>query len=109
MTKSEMAEKLADKINIKKQQAEEIINIFTESIMEALSGGDKVEIRGFGSFRVRLRAEKEGRNPKTGEKVFVPAKKVPFFKTGKEFREIVDKGYKRQVEEDSTGAGPVGD
>lgn len=91
MTKSEMAEKLAEKINIKKQQAEEIINIFTNSIIDALAQGDKVEIRGFGSFRVRHRAAKEGRNPKTGEKVSVPAKKVPFFKTGKDFREVVDK------------------
>ena len=90
MTKSEMADKLAEKINVKKQQAEEIINIFTNSIIEALAQGDKVEIRGFGSFRVRDRNEKEGRNPKTGEKVFVPAKKVPFFKTGKDFREVVD-------------------
>ncbi|MBI4664937.1 MAG: integration host factor subunit beta [Nitrospinae bacterium] len=90
MTKSEMAEKLAEKINVKKQQAEEIINIFTNSIIEALANGDKVEIRGFGSFRVRHRAQKEGRNPKTGEKVSVPAKKVPFFKTGKDFREVVD-------------------
>jgi len=90
MTKSDMAEKLAEKLNITKQQAEGIINIFTNSIIEALSKGDKVEIRGFGSFRVRHRSAKEGRNPKTGEKVFVPPKKVPFFKTGKEFRLIVD-------------------
>jgi integration host factor subunit beta len=90
MTKSDMAEKLAAKLNITKQQAEGIINIFTNSIIEALSKGDKVEIRGFGSFRVRHRLAKEGRNPKTGAKVFVPPKKVPFFKTGKEFRLIVD-------------------
>lgn len=90
MTKSEMAEKLAEKLKIKKQQAEQVINIFANSIIEALTRGDKVEIRGFGSFRVRNRAAKEGRNPKTGEKVFVPEKKVPFFKTGKDFREVVD-------------------
>lgn len=90
MTKSEMAEKLAEKINVNKQQAEGIINIFTNSIIEALAKGDKVEIRGFGSFRVRHRAAKEGRNPKTGEKVFVEPKKVPFFKTGKDFRQVVD-------------------
>lgn len=89
-----MAEKLAEKIDIKKQQAEQIINIFTGSIISALAKGDKVEIRGFGSFKVRERAAKEGRNPKTGDKVFVPSKKVPFFKTGKDFREAVDKGYK---------------
>ncbi|MEE8484729.1 MAG: HU family DNA-binding protein [Nitrospinota bacterium] len=91
MTKSDMAEKLAGKINLNKQQAEDIINIFTNSIVEALAQGDKVEIRGFGSFRVRHRAAKEGRNPKTGEKVFVPPKKVPFFKTGKDFNEIINK------------------
>jgi integration host factor subunit beta len=101
MTKSEMADKLAEKINVKKQQAEEIINIFTNSIIEALARGDKVEIRGFGSFRVRVRNAKEGRNPKTGEKVLVPSKKVPFFKTGKDFREIVDSG-----EEPSAASAP---
>ena len=90
MTKSDMAERLAAKLNITKQQAEVIINVFTNSVIEALSKGDKVEIRGFGSFRVRHRSAKEGRNPKTGAKVFVPPKKVPFFKTGKEFRLIVD-------------------
>ncbi len=98
MTKSEMAEKLAEKIDIKKQQAEQIINIFTGSIISALAKGDKVEIRGFGSFKVRERAAKEGRNPKTGDKVFVPSKKVPFFKTGKDFREAVDKGYKNSTD-----------
>jgi integration host factor subunit beta len=90
MTKSDLAEKLAEKVDLNKQQAEEVINIFTNSIIEALAKGDKVEIRGFGSFRVRHRAAKEGRNPKTGEKVHVPNKKVPFFKTGKDFREMVD-------------------
>ena len=90
MTKSELAEKLAEQIKINKQQAEGIINIFTNSIIGALAKGDKVEIRGFGSFRVRHRAAKEGRNPKTGEKVYVEPKKVPFFKTGKDFREIVN-------------------
>jgi len=90
MTKSDLAEKLAEKVDLNKQQAEEVINIFTSSIIEALAKGDKVEIRGFGSFRVRHRAAKEGRNPKTGEKVHVPNKKVPFFKTGKDFRELVD-------------------
>lgn len=91
MTKSDLAEKLAAKINVNKQQAESIINMFTNSIIDALAKGDKVEIRGFGSFRVRERAAKEGRNPKTGEKVYVPPKKVPFFKTGKDFRATVNR------------------
>ncbi len=90
MTKSEMADKLSTKLSIKKQQAEVIINIFTNSMIDALAKGDKVEIRGFGSFRIRHRASREGRNPKTGENVSVPPKKVPFFKTGKDFREIIN-------------------
>lgn len=90
MTKSDMAEKLAAKLSITHLQAQDIIDIFTNSIIESLSKGDKVEIRGFGSFRVRHRAAKEGRNPKTGKRVFVAPKKVPFFKTGKDFRAIVD-------------------
>jgi len=60
------------------------------SITEALSEGDKVELRGFGSFRIRNRNPREGRNPKTGGTVQVPAKRVPFFKAGKELRDMVD-------------------
>jgi len=90
MTKSDLAEKLAEKINVNKQHAEGIINMFTNSIIEALAKGDKVEIRGFGSFRVRERAAKEGRNPKTGEKVYVPkglraAEESPVFQDGQGF------------------------
>ncbi len=61
-----------------------------QSITDSLTEGDKVELRGFGSFRIRERSARVGRNPKSGEKVAVPAKKVPFFKAGKELREIVD-------------------
>ncbi len=61
-----------------------------EIMKEALGSGDKIEIRGFGSFRLRTRKSKEGRNPRTGEKVLVPEKQVPFFKTGKELRELVN-------------------
>ncbi len=71
-------------------QAEAIINIFTNSIVDALAKGDKVELRGFGSFRIRHRAARDGRNPKTGENVSVPPKKVPLFKTSKDLREIIN-------------------
>jgi integration host factor subunit beta len=67
-----------------------IVNILFNSITEALSQGDKVELRGFGSFRIRSRNPREGRNPKTGDAVHIPAKRVPFFKAGKELREMVD-------------------
>lgn len=89
MTKAELATKLADKINIKKAQAEELINVFTEVIVDALARGGKVEIRGFGAFRTRERAAKMARNPKSGAKVEIPSKRVPFFRAGKDFKETL--------------------
>ena len=73
-----------------RKQVEVVVNTVLDGIKDALSREDKVEIRGFGSFRIRHRRAKEGRNPKTGETVSVPPKKVPFFKAGKEMREMVD-------------------
>jgi integration host factor subunit beta len=91
MTKAELVEKVSDKVNgLTKKQTEVIINTIFDSIKEALGTGDKIEIRGFGSFKIRTRKEREGRNPKTGTPVSVPAKKVPFFKAGKELKELVD-------------------
>jgi len=90
MTKAELVEKVADKIQLPKKQTETVVNILLNSITEALSAGDKVELRGFGSFRIRNRNPREGRNPKTGDTVQIPAKRVPFFKAGKALREMVD-------------------
>lgn len=90
MTKAELVEKVAERIDLTKKQTEVIVNTVFQSITEALAQGDKVELRGFGSFRVRHRLSREGRNPKTGTTVHIPAKKVPFFKAGKELREMVD-------------------
>ena len=90
MTKAELVEMVAEEINLTKKQTEVIVNILFNSITEALSRGDKVELRGFGSFRIRNRNPREGRNPKTGDTVYIPAKKVPFFKAGKELRAMVD-------------------
>ena len=91
MTKAELVERVSEQINLTKKQTEVIVNILFQSITEALSQGDKVELRGFGSFRIRHRNPREGRNPKTGDSVDIPAKKVPFFKAGKELREMVDR------------------
>lgn len=90
MTKAELVEKVAERIDLTKKQTEVIVNTVFQSITEALAEGDKVELRGFGSFRVRHRDSREGRNPKTGTTVSIPAKRVPFFKAGKELREMVD-------------------
>jgi integration host factor subunit beta len=91
MTKSELVEHLADgDAGLNKKEAELIVNTIFDSIGDALVGGDRVEIRGFGSFSVRERDAREARNPKSGEVVRIPAKKTPFFKTGKELRARVD-------------------
>ena len=90
MTKSEMIEKMAsENTNLTKKQVEFIVNGVFNMIKGALSEGDKVEIRGFGSFKVRQKNSKVGRNPKSGEKVEVPEKKVPYFKPGKEIKETL--------------------
>ncbi len=92
MTKSDLVEKLAEKIEyLTKKDCEAIIETVFENMKYALQKGDKIEIRGFGSFTIRTRKAKEGRNPKTGEKVFIPEKKIPFFKVGKELREMINR------------------
>lgn len=90
MTKAQLVEQVANQINLTKKQTEIIVNTVFQSITDSLAEGDKVELRGFGSFRIRERNPRVGRNPKSGEKVDVPAKKVPFFKAGKELKAIVD-------------------
>lgn len=91
MTKADMIDKISEKVNgLTRRETEVIVNSVFDSIRDALARGDKVEIRGFGSFKLRDRRTREARNPKTGTPVSVPAKKVPFFKAGKELREIVD-------------------
>lgn len=92
MTKSSLIEKISEKVEgLSKKQVEVIIETIFDSVKEALEKGDKVEIRGFGNFRLRARNARNARNPKTGESVSVPPKKVPFFKVGKELREMVNK------------------
>ncbi|OGW62877.1 MAG: integration host factor subunit beta [Nitrospirae bacterium RBG_16_64_22] len=91
MTKAELIEHVSAKVDgLSKKQTEVVINTIFDSIKRALSEGDKIEIRGFGSFKIRNRRQREGRNPKSGEPVRVPAKRVPFFKAGKEMKELVD-------------------
>jgi integration host factor subunit beta len=91
MTKAELVEKVSGKINLTKKQTEVVVNTVFQSITDSLSDGKKVELRGFGSFRIRERNARVGRNPKSGAQVHVPAKRVPFFKAGKDLRELVDK------------------
>ena len=83
MTKAELASQVALKTDLTQRQAADVIDLFLQSIVEALTAGDKVELRGFGSFRRRARRARQGRNPKTGAAVEVPAQSVPFFTPGK--------------------------
>jgi integration host factor subunit beta len=92
MTKAELVDEIAGKADLTRKHSEVIVDAVFSSIIEALQEGDKIELRGFGSFRVRHRASRTGRNPKTGEGVQVPAKKVPYFKPGKELRELINRG-----------------
>lgn len=92
MTKSELIEIIStENTNLTKKQIEFIVNGVFSSIKDALRNDDKVEIRGFGSFKIREKNSKTGRNPKTGDKVDVPSKKVPYFKPGKEIKELLIK------------------
>jgi len=93
MTKSELIENLSfTDAGLNKKEAELIVNTIFDSISDALVSGDRVEIRGFGSFTIRERDAREARNPKSGDVVRISAKKTPFFKTGKELRERVNNG-----------------
>lgn len=91
MTKSELVQKLMD-VNglLSRKDSELVVNLIFDSMTDALKRGEKVEIRGFGSFTIRERDAREARNPKSGEIVRITAKKTPFFKTGKELRERVN-------------------
>jgi integration host factor subunit beta len=91
MIKSELIEKLGEAHpHLFQRDVERVVNTVLEEITSALESGDRVELRGFGAFSVRNRPPRQGRNPRTGERVEVKEKHVPFFKTGKELRERVD-------------------
>lgn len=93
MVKSELIENLAERADITLAKAEEIVDLFFDAITDTLCNGDRVEIRGFGAFTVREYKAYEGRNPKTGEKITVPPKRLPFWKTGMELKQRVDSAF----------------
>ena len=91
MTKSELIERVASRVpHISKKDTEIVVNTIFDSMTEALRRSERIEIRGFGSFQVKVREARDGRNPKTGEEVKIPAKRTPFFKVGKELKERID-------------------
>jgi integration host factor subunit beta len=92
MTKADLIEEVSRLADLTRKDSEIIVETIFESIVTSLRAGDKIEIRGFGSFRTRQRKPRVGRNPKTGDRVDVPAKKIPFFKPSKELKDVVNNG-----------------
>ncbi len=92
MTKADLVEEVARVVEVTRKDSEVIVETIFNSIVKSLRGGDKIEIRGFGSFRTRQRQGRIGRNPKSGEQVQVPPKTIPFFKPSKELRDVVNGG-----------------
>ena len=91
MNKNELVEAIAEKMGTTKKEAEAAVSAFTETVKEALVDGKKVQIIGFGTFEVRERAARKGRNPQTGKEIEIPASKVPAFKPGKGLKDAVNK------------------
>jgi integration host factor subunit beta len=90
MTKAELVEEVSKVSDLTKKHSEVIVETVFQSIIEALQRGEKIELRGFGSFRLRQRESRKGRNPKTGARVDVPPKRVPYFKPGKELKDLIN-------------------
>jgi integration host factor subunit beta len=90
MNKSELVASLSEEMDLPSRKSEEIVNAVFQTMFKALVDGDRIEIRGFGSFEIRQYEGYSGRNPKTGEKIEVQGKNLPFFKAGKELRNKVD-------------------
>lgn len=92
MTKAELIDDVSRAVELSRKDSEIVVETIFESIVKSLRSGDKIEIRGFGSFRTRRRKPRIGRNPKTGARVDVPAKKIPYFKPSKELKDLVNTG-----------------
>ncbi len=86
LTKADLAQHLMDRLQLGKKDADLLVNTFLESVVASLRAGEGVELRGFGSFRLRDRKARQGRNPRSGENIQVPPKRVVYFKLGKELR-----------------------
>lgn len=108
MTKSQLIERIAGKApNVPRREVERIVNTVFDAMIDALKGEQRIEIRGFGSFAVKVREEREARNPKTGEKVVVPRRLTPFFTVGKELRDRLNREESAPAEVASQAAGAV--
>ncbi|MDE1160573.1 MAG: integration host factor subunit beta [Acidobacteriaceae bacterium] len=107
MTKADLVDRVVALGDLTRRDGETIVDLLFSSITEALKADDKVEVRGFGSFRTRRRNSRTGRNPKTGISVAVPAKRVPFFKPSKDMRDQVNPGGQRSLPKGTVVAAAV--
>lgn len=99
MTKSDLVNAITDKTNLTKKKVEAVVNCCFDTMFEALVNGDRIEVRGFGSWYVKSYKSYTGRNPKTGEAVEVPEKKLPFFKVGKELKKVIDQSKDHPIKD----------
>ena len=109
MTKAALVEEVARVADLTKKHAEIIVDTVFRSIVDALHRGEKIELRGFGSFRLRRREPRKGRNPKTGDRVDVPSKRVPYFKPGKELKELINREAAQAAPDAYPSAAPLSD
>jgi integration host factor subunit beta len=110
MTKAELIEEVSRVVEMTRKDSEVIVEAIFDSIVRSLRTGDKIEIRGFGSFRTRQRQPRVGRNPKTGTRVDVPSKRIPYFKPSKELKDLVNASHAAPAEAPPSkpGAPPPG-
>jgi integration host factor subunit beta len=109
MTKAELIEEVSRVVEMTRKDSEMIVETIFDSIVNSLHKGEKIEIRGFGSFRTRQRQPRVGRNPKTGSRVEVPSKRIPYFKPSKELRDLVNGSSAEGDATNPNGAEPSGD
>jgi len=105
MTKADLIEEVSRVVEMTRKESEVIVETIFDSIVRSLRTGDKIEIRGFGSFRTRQRQPRVGRNPKTGARVEVPAKKIPYFKPSKELKDVVNNAAEREAQQQQPAPG----
>ncbi len=108
MTKADLIDEVSRLTELTRKDSEVIVETIFESVVRSLRAGDKIEIRGFGSFRTRQRKPRVGRNPKTGDRVEVPAKKIPFFKPSKELKDMVNSYVETPGQAQAAPAPPAG-
>jgi len=106
MTKADLIEEVSRLVELTRKDSEIIVETIFDSVVRSLRSGDKIEIRGFGSFRTRQRKPRVGRNPKTGARVDVPAKKIPYFKPSKELKDVINHGKAEAAGESAATPAP---